>query len=184
MISTIMNTQKNKYINTERFLIRDLTKADANYKYLCWLSNDTTVRYINAAREIHDLQHLKKYISTKICNANIRFFGIFEKTSLLHIGNIKYEPINFQKSYAIMGVLIGDKDWRGKNVFGEAFSATAAHLFSTYSVNRIYLGVNKSNLAAIRSYQKAGFNFTLTPPPEFDLASTDAVMVATFQNRN
>ena len=98
--------------------------------------------------------------------ADVRFFGIFEKITNAHIGNIKYEPINLIDRYAVMGVLIGDKKWRGRGVFSEVFSATAQYLGGLYGLKKIYLGVNSEHKQAIKSYQKSGFTFTTSHPLE------------------
>ena len=58
-----------------------------------------------------------------------------------------------------MGVLLGDSTWRGKNVFNEVFSASRQWLFEHHSIVSIILGVDRSNDAAIRAYEKAGFHF-------------------------
>ena len=42
-----------------------------------------------------------------------------------HIGNIKYEPIDFQAATATMGILTGANDWRGKGVGPEVIKGSA-----------------------------------------------------------
>jgi len=85
------------------------------------------------------------------------FLGIFNKVDGLHIGNIKYEPVNTQQQYAIMGILIGDSAWRGMGVASEVIVASSDWLHKNKNINHIVLGVNKTNAAAIRVYQKIGF---------------------------
>ena len=90
---------------------------------------------------------------------NCIFLGIFNNTR--HIGNIKFEPIDFIEKYAIMGVLIGDKEWQGKGVFKEIFKQTSKELYSL-GINKIYLGVDTNNFNAISSYIKTGFKIIET----------------------
>lgn len=80
-----------------------------------------------------------------------------KKKTGLHIGNIKYEPINFQLSYAVMGILIGDPIWRGVGVAPEVIVASAKWLRDQHGIKRVVLGVNLLNKAAIKAYQKIGF---------------------------
>ena len=154
----------NCIITTEKFYLRDLSVNDANENYLRWLSDTTAKKFIEAARLTQDLDQLKNYLQDKTSKNNVRFFGIFEKISNTHIGNIKYEPINTLEEYAVMGVLIGDENWRGKGVFGEIFSASASFLGKKYNLKKIYLGVNKNNIAAVKSYEKSGFIVTENHP--------------------
>ena len=76
-----------------------------------------------------------------------------------HIGNIKYEPIDLKRKTATMGILIGDKDWRGKGVATEVIKASAHYLNSMYGVTTIFLGVNPNHQVAVSVYKKIGFKF-------------------------
>jgi len=93
----------------------------------------------------------------RIGRPDVCFLGIFDKTTSRHIGNIKYEPIQVEKKYAVMGVLIGDARWRGQGVFSEVFEASALWLYENKNITKFELGVDKTNISAIRSYEKAGF---------------------------
>jgi len=93
----------------------------------------------------------------RIGRPDVCFLGIFDKTTSRHIGNIKYEPIQVEKKYAVMGVLIGDAQWRGRGVFSEVFEASAHWLCENKGITRFELGVEKVNISAIRSYEKTGF---------------------------
>ena len=43
-----------------------------------------------------------------------------------------------------MGVLIGNPNYRGKEVFKEIFLKTSEHMFIKYKINYIYLGLKKT----------------------------------------
>ena len=49
--------------------------------------------------------------------------------SSILIGNIKYEPVNSEIGYAVMGILIGEADLRGKGVAAEVLSESVAWLY-------------------------------------------------------
>ena len=87
----------------------------------------------------------------------------FGKDNNLHVGNIKYQPVNSQKGYAVMGVLIGDPAYRGLGVASETVKESAIWLKRHRDINQIVLGVDKKNEAAIRAYKKAGFQIASTP---------------------
>ncbi len=144
-------------ISTERFFIRELCVADVTSRYMSWLSDSIVQEWINTASDVQRIEDLKNYVSKRIGRTDVLFLGIFDKISGLHIGNIKYEPILSDQRTAVMGVLIGDPDFRGKKVFSEVFIATAVWLKNVYQINRIYLGVEKTNIVAIKAYQNTGF---------------------------
>ena len=80
-----------------------------------------------------------------------------------HIGNIKYEPIDFENKVAVMGILIGEKDWRGVGVASEVIKSSSEWLNKQYDINHIALGVDSKNIAAIKTYKKIGFKNKQTP---------------------
>lgn len=150
-------------IATERFLLRSLTEDDITERYLSWLGNVDAKKFITAATKTKNLSDLRRYVRDRIGRDNILFLGIFEKTTWLHIGNIKYEPVNSELGYAIMGILLGDPIYRGKGVTAEILTASAQWLKYHRKIKQVLLGVSKNNLAAIRAYKKVGFVEADTP---------------------
>ena len=141
-------------IPTNRFVLRPLRVDDVNERYANWLSDQATSQYITAKLNLADL---RQYVHECSAREDVMFLGIFEKETGLHIGNIKYEPVNTELGYAIMGILIGDPDWRGKGVAAEVLLASAEWLSKCRNIKQIVLGVSRTNIAAIRAYQKVGF---------------------------
>jgi ribosomal-protein-alanine N-acetyltransferase len=62
-----------------------------------------------------------------------------------------------------MGILIGNKEYRGKGVTPEVLNATANWLKQHKHIRQIVLGVAANNHAAIRAYEKVGFIISKTP---------------------
>ncbi len=147
-------TKSSEIIFTHRFILRPLDVNDVTERYAGWLSNQSTSKYISARLSLPDL---RQYVFERVSQDDVIFMGIFDKISGLHVGNIKYEPVNSLLGYAIMGILIGEPEWRGKGVAREVLFATAEWLRNNRNIQQIILGVSRSNQAAIRAYQKVGF---------------------------
>jgi ribosomal-protein-alanine N-acetyltransferase len=150
-------------ILTPRFALRELTAADVTERYLGWLRDAGVARYIAAAATTRDLDDLREYVTQRVGREDILFLGIFDRASGLHIGNIKYEPVDPAKGYAIMGILIGDAAARGTGVAPEVLRATGAWLKHHRGIREIILGVERENVAAIRAYEKVGYRAAATP---------------------
>lgn len=149
-------------ISTKRFLLRQLVENDATDRYLSWLDDTDAKKFITFAEKAKSLADLKQYVCDRIGRDDVLFLGIFEKKTGLHIGNIKYEPVNSELGYAIMGLLIGDPAYRGKGVAAEILSASAQWLKEHRKIKQILLGVSTDNPAAICAYQKVGFEISDT----------------------
>jgi len=144
-------------VTTQRFLLQQLIKDDVSPSYLSWLNQEENP-YIEYGRNHSTMEELKTYVSEREGKKDVLFLGIFTKKKK-HIGNIKYEPIDLIRKTATMGILIGDKEWRGKGVAIEVIKASAHYLNSIYGVTTIFLGVNPENQAAVSVYKKIGFKF-------------------------
>lgn len=163
-------------VSTERFLLKILTPALISNEYLSWFSKDNeSSNYIAYAKKAVTLESLRLYASEKLTSKEALFFGIFTKNNLCHIGNIKFEPINFEAHYAVLGILIGDQEWRGKGVFGEINTALEKILHGE-GIKKIFLGVEKENGAAVRAYYKAGYVDDLDNFLKIDLSKAHSMV--------
>jgi [ribosomal protein S5]-alanine N-acetyltransferase len=144
-------------INTERFQLKPLTTKYVTEKYLSWFGeSDGNETYISFAKSHLDIEDLMQYVSGREDKEDVLFFGIFTDSEQ-HIGNVKYEPINIEDKFATMGILIGDKEWRGKGVASEVIKASSEYLNKTYGIKYIDLVVNENNAHAVYVYKKMKF---------------------------
>lgn len=146
----------NLIIKKNRFILRPININDANERNSEWLSNPITSKFIS---ERPNLKELKDYVRKKITQKDIIFLAIYTIKDKLHIGNIKYEPINLKHKYAVMGILIGEQSWWGKGVALEVINASVKYLKDKYFIDEIILGVKETNTSAIKAYKKTGFGF-------------------------
>ncbi len=150
-------------IPTPRFLLRELTVEDATNRYLAWFRDPQAAQYITAAADTKALADLRHYLHERVDRDDVLFLGIFDRQTSLHIGNVKYEPVNSREGYAVMGILIGDAAWRGRGVAGEVLEVSGMWLRQHRGISQIVLGVSASHAHAIRTYESAGFVIELTP---------------------
>ena len=144
-------------VTTQRFLLKQLITDDISDRYLSWLNKEESP-YIEYGKNHSTMEELKVFVSEREKKRDVLFLGIFTKKKQ-HIGNIKYEPIDFKGKTATMGILIGDSEWRGKGVAIEVIKASAHYLADRYEVTTIFLGVNPNHQVAVSVYKKIGFKF-------------------------
>ena len=154
---------KNVFMESERFFLRTLIEDDVNARYLEWINGSDKSQYINYTNQNRTVDEISTFVTERVNSDTVLFLGIFVRESGEHIGNIKYEPIDFKKSYAIMGILIGKKNWRGRGVAAEVIKASSMWLHNKYGIKQIILGVNTGNIWAIKAYEKVGFSEKKTP---------------------
>ena len=152
----------NTTIQSKRFNLVTLRQSDVSDRYLRWI-NSSNNKYIDYTSQSRSLADIQSYVAEREDDSTILFLGIFIRESNEHIGNIKFEPINFHNKTAIMGILIGEEGWRGRGVALEVIKSSSEWLNKQYDINRIALGVDSKNIAAIKAYEKIGFKNKQTP---------------------
>ena len=147
-------TNKRVKIKGDRIYLRTLDEKNATQEYCGWLNNPEVNKYLET-REA-SIANLKQYIKGKNEVPNCLFWGIFLKNTDKHIGNIKLEPINWGKKEAIMGILIGDKNYWGKGICTEVKKLLISNSFNKLNIEKISVGVLNDNIASIICNLKAG----------------------------
>lgn len=139
----------------ERTYLRELNEEDASQDYCNWLNDLEVNKFLETKKTT--IVELKQYIKEKKDNPNCLFLGIFLRDTNKHIGNIKLEPIDFENKEATLGILIGNKNYWGRNICTEAVKLLVNYAFNDLNLNRVTLGVISENKAAIKCYRKAWF---------------------------
>jgi RimJ/RimL family protein N-acetyltransferase len=88
---------------------------------------------------------------------NRRAYLIFVREPLALIGRLGIFGIDWDKGEGELGIVIGEKDYWGKGYGRDAISTVIRHLFTTSSLERIYLYTFLDNLRAQKSFSAAGF---------------------------
>jgi len=95
---------KNITIETNRFLLKVLTVDIIGERYLDWLNGSNKSEYINYSIQERTIEEVRDYVASRENDNSILFLGIFVRKSGEHIGNIKYEPIDFLNKYAEISI--------------------------------------------------------------------------------
>lgn len=138
-----------------RIYLRTLTENEATEEYASWLNDPIVNRYLET-RHI-TIPELQQYIQDKNASLNAQLFGIFWAEHGTHIGNVKLEPIDYEKQESTMGILIGDRNYWGRGVATEATNLIVHYAFKELGMHEVNLGVIIDNKAAIHVYEKCGF---------------------------
>ena len=147
----------NLVIKSKRCYLRKLSVDDDLTSYLYWMQTPSNNPFILSAALSYDLNQLKNFINT--CNnlSDVNLFGIFTNKDNAHIGNIKFDEINLLNKSVSFGILIGDKNFRGKGFAKEVIIASVLLLKDNYDIEKIKLGVDHENISALNLYLKLGF---------------------------
>lgn len=150
-----MQLTNNRIFGT-RLYLRRLSEKDATPEYLSWLNDPEIQKYLETP-PTNSTEQLKEYIRKQNENPNSLFLGIFDRKTNRHIGNIKLEPIDWQKKTARFGTLIGNKAYWNNGYGTEASRLILKYAFEEMGLEKVDLGVIEYNQRAINCYKKSGF---------------------------
>jgi aryl-alcohol dehydrogenase-like predicted oxidoreductase/RimJ/RimL family protein N-acetyltransferase len=137
---------------SKNIILKPLKKTHINKNYLNWFNDNDVKKFITTSPR--NLIELKKDVNKNLKEKTTLMFGIFKKSK--HIGNVKIHTINYENYSASIGILIGDKNSRGKG-YGKHVINLTKKLLLKKNIYIIELGVKKSNKAAFNLYKACNF---------------------------
>ncbi|MGX4599017.1 GNAT family N-acetyltransferase [Faecalimicrobium sp. JNUCC 81] len=84
-------------------------------------------------------------------------FAIEDIETNKYIGGCGINSVNWLTRVAVVGIMIGDKDYWGKGYGTDAMKVLIDFIFNDMNINKIRLSVFSFNERAIKSYEKCGF---------------------------
>lgn len=140
-----------------RVQLRPLCREDTA-KIVAWRNRDDVRFNLYNPSLLTAEQHLW-YFDHVVSTGKVHQFVIqvVEDDTVWDIGTTFLKSIDSQNQKAEFGIFIGEPDARGKGFVPHAIMEILGYGFEQLGLNRIYLSVQADNMAAIRSYEYAGF---------------------------
>ena len=148
---------KSVFLESKNIFLRPLSKDDSFDNYANWLNDQKTTLFMGSGRFPINVVDLKNYIDSYNNSKDKMLLGIFLKKSSEHIGNITLHMIDWKDRHAEIGIIIGNKNVRGKGYATEAISLITDHAFNKLNLHKLYTGMIKGNEASKRAFEKVGF---------------------------
>lgn len=158
--------QSHQKIQGGTIYLQELTSGHASQDYCNWLNDGEVNKYLETRQAT--VENLREYITKQLNNPNSFFVGIFDKANDIHIGNIKLEPIDWQKKIAVFGIIIGNHGYLGHGIGTQSTQLILNYAFKTMGLNEVELGVISENKRARRAFEKSGFIYRRTIPKAMD----------------
>lgn len=144
-----------KRIEGEKVFLRLMTEQDTDL-IVQW-RNNPRVRHNFIYQKPFTRQGHEHWIKTMIETGEAIQFIICEKDNGRAVGSVYFRDISPEHHKAEYGIFIGEDDAAGKGYGSEACGLACQYGFTVEKWHRIFLRAFATNLQAIRSYQKNGF---------------------------
>ena len=131
-----------------------------NSNWLNWLSDYETTKFQNQGyfpqNKIRQIRYLEKILTS---NEDAMFSIEIkrEKKINLHIGNVALHNIDFIHRRCVLGIIIGEKEYRGKGVGLHSWNFITNHAFNMLNLHKIYAYIFEGNIASKNCAESSGY---------------------------
>ncbi len=142
-----------KIVGRKHFL-ESLAEADISERYIGWLNDPETNRYLEVRHSPQDRSTVGRYIDSLRSTPGCELFAIKTVSERSHVGNIAITTFDVERGFATYGLLIGEKS----PVAGaEATVLMVDHLLSFEGIHEIRVSMYLDNARAVALVEKIGF---------------------------
>lgn len=139
----------------EKVYLRLMTEADTDH-IISWRNNPRVRKNFIYQKNFTREGHLD-WIKNRVNTGEVIQFIICERESDRPVGSVYFRDISEEHHRAEYGIFIGEDDAVGKGIGSETCRLACEYGFRMAKWHKIILRAFPENKAAIRSYEKAGF---------------------------
>ena len=129
-------------------------------KYTEWMNDFNVTDYIGRTAQIVTLTGEKEWLENCAKNTDNKEFDIVELNSNKLVGTISLEQFSWVNRSSVLGIFIGDKDFRDNGYGAEAINLLLEYGFKYLNLHSIRLDLIAINERAHKCYLKCGFKDT------------------------
>lgn len=142
-------------IEGRRVLLRPITREDTA-DIVRW-RNDPAVQQFFIFREPFSAEMHLNWLETKVAAGKVIQYMILDKATKQSVGSVYLKDVDMQHLSAEYGIFIGESAARGRGLGSETAKLFTDFAFEKLGLHRISLRLLSGNRAAMRSYERAGF---------------------------
>ncbi|WP_341237706.1 GNAT family protein [uncultured Limnobacter sp.] len=141
------------YEDSGRIYLRRLTEQDVSQDYLDWFKDESVTQFLDSSNLTYT--SVVEYIKTGAESRTHYLYGIFDKDTKRHIGNLKIGPIQWRHLISDLVCVIGARDFWGKGLAKEAIRLGNRIAFDVYGMRKVSGGIASDNIGSIKAYTGA-----------------------------
>ncbi len=129
---------------TSRLIIKPFSARHVTNRYASWLNDQQLMRFSEQRHVNHSLESCRDYFLSFSGTPHF-FWAMEERSNNNHIGNIN-AYVDLENKLADIGIVIGEKEARGKGYGCEAWQAVMDFLFQHEKIRKISAGMMAENI--------------------------------------
>lgn len=134
--------------------LRAIERADLP-TFVRWLNDPEITQHLTLYLPL-SLAEEERWFEQQLEDKSKHIFAI-ETEDSAHIGNVGLHDLNWKNRNAVLGIVIGEKEYWGRGYGTDAIVTMLRFAFEELNLHRVSLIVYNHNHRAIRCYEKCGF---------------------------
>lgn len=144
-------------IETERLALSPLRESDVDIRYIEWLSDYETTKFLEARFERNTREEIIAFVQRHRSSANSILWAIRIKADSTFIGTIKLSKVNSYHQTAEIGFMLGANSFRRQGLTSEAIEAVTQWSFTKLELKKIYAFCYSRNFPSQSTLLRTGF---------------------------
>lgn len=128
--------------------------------FSAWMNDTEVTDYIGRTQQLVTFEGEEAFLKDSAMDSKNRHFTILTLGEDKMIGTVSLEKFNWVDRSAILGIFIGDKDYRSNGYGTEAIRLLLEFGFRYLNLHSIRLDLLAINERALKCYRKCGFKDT------------------------
>ena len=146
-----------KLVGDRIYLSPKGTSDDEIEKFTEWMNDFEVTDYTGRTGQITTLAGEKEWLENAAKDSNNRNFNIVDIENDKLVGTVGLENFNWINRSAVLGIFIGDEDYRSNGYGAEAIRLVLEYGFKYLNLHSIRLDLLSANERAHKCYLKCGF---------------------------
>lgn len=146
-------------IKLPRVKLLNFTQKMISQKYIKWMNTKEIVEFTEQRFKKNTKKKIFEFVKEKENSKNEFLYGIFitEERKLIHVGNIKIGPIDFEHKNAEIGYFVGEKSLQRKGIATSAIKEICKIAKKKFKLKKIIANVYSQNLSSKQVLLKNNF---------------------------
>jgi RimJ/RimL family protein N-acetyltransferase len=147
-------------IHGKRIILREFTKDNLyDICYIKWLRDLDVIPQIYHLKYLLslDFSEVEAYVNSLLASKNDCFFAIYFKENDRFIGTQKIGHIDWRTGTGDVGIMIGEKEYRGLGLSTDIVNTATQYAFNYLSLRKLVGGTSSTNIPMQKCFEKLGY---------------------------
>lgn len=153
-----MSSNYHFFYRDKDFYLRPLLVEDLQGPWWAWFNDELVTRFQSKGYRPNTPEAQAQYLQSVVRSNNDVVLAIVDMASNRHIGNVGLHQIDHLQRTAVLGIVIGEAEFRGRGIGRRAWNAITDYGFIKLNLHKISATFIEGNEASRRAALASGYS--------------------------